>query len=92
MARMEMAKVSRNGEITIPPAICRILNIKEGDKLMFRKIDGKIIIDNSTPTERALSDMQDAMKGLAEAEGVISEEDVQKLVDEARYGKPVAKD
>ncbi|TNG91595.1 AbrB/MazE/SpoVT family DNA-binding domain-containing protein, partial [Pasteurellaceae bacterium UScroc12] len=45
---MELAKITSKGQITIPIAIRKKLNVKEGDKLLFVENNGKIEILNST--------------------------------------------
>ena len=84
---MEMARVSPGGAVTIPLEIRRRLNIKGGDSLLFLEKDGKFYIDTPTAAESALVAMQDAMSGLAAEAGIRTEADVQKLVDELRYGE-----
>lgn len=39
---MEMAKVSSKGQINIPVAIRKVLNLNEGDKVIF-VVDGKSV-------------------------------------------------
>ncbi|CAK7066588.1 MAG: hypothetical protein DELT_01663 [Desulfovibrio sp.] len=81
---MNLAKVSANGQVTVPVEIRRRLQLKEGDKLLFIERDGQIVIDNASAT--AILRAQDAFTGAAEDFGVSSVEDVQNLVDEVRYG------
>ncbi|MDR1600363.1 MAG: AbrB/MazE/SpoVT family DNA-binding domain-containing protein [Oscillospiraceae bacterium] len=46
---MNLAKVSTNGQITIPAEIRRLLKIKDGDKVLFyRKRNGEIVINNTS--------------------------------------------
>ena len=46
---MNLAKVSSNGQITVPVDIRRKLNIKEGDKIIFlEKPNGEIVLQNSS--------------------------------------------
>ncbi|MDL2316874.1 AbrB/MazE/SpoVT family DNA-binding domain-containing protein [Desulfovibrio sp. OttesenSCG-928-A18] len=81
---MNLAKVSANGQVTVPVEIRRRLQLKEGDKLLFIERDGQIVIDNASST--AILRAQDAFAGAAKDFGVSSVEDVQNLVDEVRYG------
>lgn len=81
---MNLAKVSANGQVTVPVEIRRRLQLKEGDKLLFIERDGQIVIDNASST--AILRAQDAFAGAAKDFGVSSEEDVQSLVDEVRCG------
>ena len=83
---MNLAKVSANGQITVPVEIRRALKLKEGDKvLFFQRENGEIVIDNASAS--ALFKVQSAMAGAADELGLSSEDDVQALVDEVRYGK-----
>lgn len=83
---MNLAKVSANGQITLPVEIRRLLGLKSGDKvLFFQKQDGEIVMSNASA--KAIRKAQAAFSGAAEEMGVFSEEDVQALVNETRYGK-----
>lgn len=85
---MNLAKISANGQITVPIEIRRQLGLKSGDKvLFFRKPSGEIVINNASA--QALYKAQQAFSGVAEQMGVYDEDDVQALVDEVRYGKDV---
>jgi AbrB family looped-hinge helix DNA binding protein len=81
---MNLAKVSANGQVTVPVDIRRKLRLKEGDKLLFIERDGEIIINNASAT--AIVRAQDAFAGANRDFGVANDEDVQGLVDEVRYG------
>ena len=83
---MNLAKVSANGQITVPIEIRRLLGLKSGDKILFfQKQDGEIVVNNAS--SKAIRKAQAAFTGAAEAMGVTSEDDIQALVDEVRYGK-----
>ncbi len=59
--------------------------MKSGDKILFfQKPSGEIVINNASA--QALIKAQKAFAGVAEKLGVNDEDDVQKLVDEVRYG------
>ncbi|MDR0396571.1 MAG: AbrB/MazE/SpoVT family DNA-binding domain-containing protein [Oscillospiraceae bacterium] len=46
---MNLAKVSTNGQITIPVEIRRLLKLKDGDKVLFyRKRSGEVVINNTS--------------------------------------------
>ncbi len=80
---MNLAKISANGQITVPVEIRRLLGLKSGDKILFfQKQDGEIVISNASST--AIRKAQAAFTGAAEEMGVSSEEDIQALVDEVR--------
>ena len=86
MNTMNLAKLSANGQITVPVEVRRQLGLKSGDKvLFFQKQNGEIVISNASAA--ALRKAQAAFAGAAETLGVADEEDVQALVDEVRYGK-----
>lgn len=83
---MNLAKISANGQITLPVEIRRQLGLKSGDKvLFFQKPGGEIVLSNASAS--AIRKAQAAFGGAADALGVSCEEDVQRLVDEVRYGK-----
>lgn len=78
---MNLARVSSNGQITVPIEIRKKLNIKEGDKIIFlENIDGEIILQNSSRI--AIKEAQSALKDIN-----ISDEDILNDVMELRYSK-----
>lgn len=86
MGYMNLAKISANGQITVPVEIRRLLGLKSGDKILFlQKPSGEVVINNASA--QAIYKAQKAFEGVAQQMGVYSEEDVQSLVDEVRYGK-----
>ena len=83
---MNLAKISANGQITVPVEIRRLLGLKSGDKILFfQKQDGEIVISNAS--SEAIRKAQAAFAGAAEAMGITSDNDIQALVDEVRYEK-----
>ena len=85
---MNLAKISANGQITVPVEVRRQLGLKSGDKLLFlQKQNGEIIVSNASAT--AIPNAQAAFKGVAEEMGINSEDDIQELVNEVRYGREV---
>ena len=83
---MNLAKLSANGQITVPAEIRRLLGLKSGDKILFfQNQGGEVVLSNASAT--AIRKAQAAFAGLAEELGVADEDDVQGLVDEVRYGK-----
>lgn len=83
---MNLAKISANGQITLPVEIRRSLGLKSGDKVLFlQNQNGDIILTNAS--SQAIRKAQTAFSGAAEAMGVSSEDDIQALVDELRYRK-----
>ncbi len=79
---MELARISSKGQITIPKEVRKKLNLKEGDKVLFVEEDGKVVIANASYI--AFKEIQQAMQGEAEKQGISSEEDVNKLIKEVR--------
>ena len=80
---MNLAKLSANGQITVPVEIRRLLGLKSGDKILFlQKQNGEITISNASAA--AIRKAQAAFAGAADALGVSSEDDMQAPVDEAR--------
>ena len=80
---MNLAKISANGQITVPAEIRRLLGLKSGDKILFfQKPNGEIVINNASA--QAIYKAQKAFEGVAEQMGVYNEDDVQILVDEVR--------
>ena len=78
---MNLAKVSSNGQITVPVEIRRKLNIKEGDKIIFlENANGDIILQNSSRV--AIREAQAALQDIK-----VSEEDILQDVMEIRYSK-----
>ncbi|MDR2615870.1 MAG: AbrB/MazE/SpoVT family DNA-binding domain-containing protein [Oscillospiraceae bacterium] len=83
---MNLARVSSNGQVTVPIEIRRFLNLKGGDKLLFiQNGSGEIVVENASIN--AIRKAQKAFEGAAKDFGVENEDDVQRLVDEIRYGE-----
>ena len=83
---MNLARVSANGQITVPVEIRRLLKLKEGDKILFLpKENGEVMVGNANAL--ALADAQKAFDGVAGRLDNPTEEDIQSWVDEVRYGK-----
>jgi antitoxin PrlF len=59
---MNLAKVSTNGQVTVPVEIRKKLNLKEGDKILFfERAGGEIVINNASAT--AIVNAQKAFEG-----------------------------
>ena len=83
---MNLAKVSTARQITIPMDICKLLNIKPGNKVLFvERENGEVVISNAS--SQALKDAQPAFRGTARELGVKNEDDVMSLIREIRYGQ-----
>ena len=80
---MNLARVSSNGQVTVPIEIRRLLGLKAGDKILFfQKSSGEIVMTNASAN--AVLKAQEAFAGVAEELKIKNEEDVQALVDELR--------
>ena len=83
---MNLAKISSNGQITVPLEVRRALNLKPGDKVLFIQNDkGQFTIGNASA--QAIFKAQAAFEGVAEQLGIANEEDMRALVNEVRYKK-----
>lgn len=83
--QMDVATISANGQITLPADVRRRLGLGPGDKVVFiENEEGDTVVVR--PSAAALLEAQRAFAGGAEELGVDSEDDVQQLVDEVRYG------
>ena len=80
--KMDLAKVTSKGQITIPKEIREKLGLKTGDKILFIEDSGRIYLMNSSMN--ALREAQMAFKGEAERVGLKNEDDVVKMVKELR--------
>jgi AbrB family looped-hinge helix DNA binding protein len=86
---MELAKVTSQGQITIPADIRKFLKVKGGDKVVFVRENGRIIMENSIML--ALKEAQDAFRGEAERLGLQNEQDVVGMVKSVRHERRIAK-
>ena len=78
---MNLAKLSANGQITVPVEIRRALKLKEGHKILFyQKENGEITINNTSLV--AISEAQNSDSG-----GNYSEDEILADVMQLRYGK-----
>lgn len=79
---MELAKITKKGQITIPVRIRKMLNLKDGDKVVFMPQGNTVVMDNST--RLALREAQQEFSGLKEELGLETEEDVIALCKQVR--------
>ena len=78
---MNLARVSSNGQVTVPVEIRRKLNIKEGDKILFlENAKGEIVLQNSSRV--AIREAQAALMDVSS-----SEEEILQDIMELRYSK-----
>jgi AbrB family looped-hinge helix DNA binding protein len=82
---MELAKVTSQGQITIPADIRKYLSLKGGDKVVLIKENGRVVMANSTML--ALKEVQESFAGVAEKMGLKNEDDVVELVKAHRKDK-----
>ena len=85
---MELAKITSQGQITIPSDIRKYLKVKGGDKVVLLKENGRVIMANSNML--ALKELQEAFDGVAERMGLKDEQDVVELVKTHRKNKEQA--
>ena len=82
---MELAKVTSQGQITIPSDMRKYLNLKSGDKVVLIKENGRVVMANSSML--ALREVQDAFVGVAENMDLNDSDDVVNLVKTHRKKK-----
>lgn len=79
---MSIAKVTSQGQITIPADIRRLLGIQPGGKVVFIQDGDRVMMANATI--EAFAQMQRAFVGEAERLGLKDEQDVVDLVKQVR--------
>jgi len=83
---MDIATISANGQITLPVDVRKRLQLGPGDKVVFVENEqGDTVVVR--PAVAALLEAQRAFRGAAAEADLLDEEDVQALVDAARYGR-----
>ena len=83
---MNLAKISANGQITVPAEIRRLLGLKSGDKILFfQKPSGEVAINNASA--QAIYKARKAFESVAKQMGVYNANNVRALVDEVHYRK-----
>lgn len=74
---MNIAKISANGQVTVPAEIRRLLDLKSGDKILFfQKPSGEIVIDNASAQAVSMD---------------IPNADTIKAIDDVRHGKNLSR-
>jgi AbrB family looped-hinge helix DNA binding protein len=86
---MELAKITTRGQLTLPIAIRKKLNVSEGSKVVFFEDKGRIIIENAGML--ALKDARESMRRVAENLGINDEQDVVNMIKEVRKERREAK-
>ena len=80
---MNLAKLSANGQITVPAEVRRRLHLVPGDKVLFlEKPNGEVVVAKAGVS--ALIDAQAAFADASADFGVSDESDVDALVAESR--------
>lgn len=80
---MNLAKLSANGQITVPAEVRRRLHLVAGDKVLFVEgPNGEVVLAKAGLS--ALARVQAAFAGAADEAGLKDDDDVQELVDELR--------
>jgi len=79
---MNLARMSANGQLTVPIEIRKKLGVKDGDKVIFFEENGRIVMENSVRI--ALRDVQAAFQGEADRLGLKDEQDVTAMIKEIR--------
>ena len=79
---MELAKITTRGQITLPIALRKKLNLKDGGKVAFVESAGEYKIIN--PTKFVVKEAQEGFTGLADELGLKTEDDVFELCREIR--------
>ncbi len=80
---IEVAKISSQGQVTVPADVRRALGLSAGDRIAFITNDsGQFVLVNASSF--ALSKAQSAFVGAAAEAGISSEEDVAKLAKRNR--------
>jgi AbrB family looped-hinge helix DNA binding protein len=82
MIKMEVAKISSKGQITIPISVRNKLNLKTGDKIVIFEENGRFYFENSAML--AFKRAEQAFEGVAENAGFRTEEEMQDYVKEIR--------
>lgn len=79
---MEVAKISSKGQITVPIAVRKALNLKEGDQILIIEENGRFYLENAAML--AFSRVQQEFAGEAEKAGFNTEDDLQNYMKEIR--------
>jgi AbrB family looped-hinge helix DNA binding protein len=79
---MELVKITSKGQITLPQAIRRNLNLKDGGKVAFIEQGGNYTLIN--PLSIAIENAQKSFEGEAEKLELKTDDDVVNLVKEVR--------
>ena len=85
MRMVELATITTRGQMTLPIAVRKKLNVGEGSKVVFMEENGRVVIENAGMV--ALREAQESMRGVAESLGIKDEQDVVDMIKEVRQKK-----
>ncbi len=75
------AKMTSKGQVTLPVALRRLLNLKPGDRIAFnQEPDGRVVLEARTGT---LADL----RGIVRLEEPVSSTDIDRWIQEAREAR-----
>ena len=80
--KMDLAKVTSKGQVTIPIDIRKKLGLKNGDKVLFVEEAGRIYMMNSSMD--AFKEAQMEFAGEADRVGLRDDEDIVNMIKELR--------
>lgn len=80
--KMEVAKLSSKGQITIPVSVRNALHLKAGDKIVILEEDGRFYFENSAML--AFKRAEEAFAGEAQKAGFTTEDEMQDYMKEIR--------
>jgi bifunctional DNA-binding transcriptional regulator/antitoxin component of YhaV-PrlF toxin-antitoxin module len=82
---MESAKITTQGQVTVPIAVGKKLRIGKGDKVTFAKRGGRLVMANSNVF--ALKSLQDLFKDETERMGPDDDEAIVRMFKDRRRRK-----
>ena len=82
---VELATITTRGQLTLPIAVRKKLNVDSGSKVIFLEENGRIVIENAGMI--ALKEAQESMRGVAERLNVKDEQDVVDMIKDVRHKK-----
>lgn len=81
-AFIDSAKIMAKGQVTIPIDVRKVLGVSDGDRISFVVDGNSVRIVNAAVF--AMQTLQNELNGEAERTGLVSDEEVMKLVKEIR--------
>ena len=80
---MDVAKVTSKGQVTIPADVRDAMGVREGDKVLFVRMDDSSVVIRSSNLD-ALRRAQDAFAGAAVEAGISGEDELDDLIGSIR--------